>query len=275
MILENFANPFDMIKNKDEAPKKPKKLKVGYAFLAHPEKQTGEDAFYIEANSLGVFDGVGGAAVNGVDPRLFSQNLAVLTLKNVQVNGPKGTVKSLIDAAAENVMIGASTACVVGMEPSGRMNGINLGDSGVRIIRDGKLFWRTLEQQHFFNCPYQLGSDSQDTVAMGENVNQRLQTGDWLIVATDGLFDNLFDKDLVDIVSKFDPKKDPTELAEKLADLALENAKNPNILSPFGVAAQKAGQTHKGGKMDDVTVLACYVTEEEEVPVFSIVSVLE
>ncbi|KAA8495409.1 putative protein phosphatase 2C 26 [Porphyridium purpureum] len=270
-MIGNFKIPFI---SKDGPPPPPLYFDVGYAFLAHPEKQTGEDAFYIEGNSVGVFDGVGGAAVNGVDPRLYSQNLALLTLNNVQENGVKLSVKSLIDAAEANTLVGASTACVVGMEESGRMNGINLGDSGVRIVRDGKLMWRTKEQQHFFNCPYQLGSDSSDSVQMGQNVNQRVRKGDWVIVATDGLFDNVFDDDIVSIVSEFGDDGSPTELAEKLAAFAVQNAKNPTTDVPFAVASRKAGQDHQGGKLDDVTVLCCRVTDDSVEPL-SLVSVLE
>lgn len=117
----------------------------------------------MEGNCAGVFDGVSGAyEAMGVDPRLYSQTLAALTREKVQEYGAESVVKAAIDASLENTTIGASTACVVGMDRVGRLFGINLGDSGVRIVRDGKVIWRTKEQQHFFNCPYQLGSDSED-----------------------------------------------------------------------------------------------------------------
>ncbi len=148
-----------------DAPKIYLNFDVGYAYLAHPEKNTGEDAFFVEGNCAGVFDGVSGAYESrGVDPRLFSQTLAALTQANVRAyGGAGGVVKAAIDAAAANTIIGASTACVLGMDEFGRVFGINLGDSGARIIRSGKMVFRTKEQQHFFNCPYQLGTDSEDS----------------------------------------------------------------------------------------------------------------
>lgn len=45
---------------------------------------------------------------------------------------------------------------------------VNLGDSGLIIFRDGNIVFKTVEQQHYFNCPYQLGTDSNDTVYMGQ-----------------------------------------------------------------------------------------------------------
>lgn len=156
---------FDMWQSKKVDPNAPPKygFQIGYAYLAHPEKDTGEDAFFIEGTSIGVFDGVSGASeTRGVDPRLYSQRLAAETCRLVKDYGPSSVVKAAIEASLQNDEIGASTACIVGMDKVGRLFGVNLGDSGVRLIRDTKLVFRTKEQQHFFNCPYQLGTDSED-----------------------------------------------------------------------------------------------------------------
>lgn len=155
-----FKNPWS---KDDDEPKPALNFVVGYSYLAHPEKNTGEDAFFVEGNAAGVFDGVSGAfATRGVDPRLYSQTLAALTKDKVRAYGPQQVVKAAIDASLQNDQVGASTACVIGMDEYGRLFGINLGDSGVRIVRNGKMLFRTKEQQHFFNCPYQLGTDSED-----------------------------------------------------------------------------------------------------------------
>lgn len=159
------AGLFDMWKVKPEDPNAPPKygFDIGFAYLAHPEKDTGEDAFFIEGRSIGVFDGVSGTyETRGVDPRLYSQRLASRTCELVKKLGPKDVTKAAIRASNDNDEIGASTVCVVGMDRTGRLFGINLGDSGVRLIRGEKLVFRTKEQQHFFNCPYQLGTDSED-----------------------------------------------------------------------------------------------------------------
>lgn len=155
-----FKNPWS---KDDDEPKPALNFVVGYSYLAHPKKNTGEDAFFVEGNAAGVFDGVSGAfETRGVDPRLYSQTLAALTRDKVRDYGPQKVVKAAIDASLENDQVGASTACVVGMDEFGRVFGINLGDSGVRIVRNEKMLFRTKEQQHFFNCPYQLGTDSED-----------------------------------------------------------------------------------------------------------------
>lgn len=158
--LPSFSNPWA---KQDPSTKPNLNLLAGYSYLAHPEKNTGEDAFFIEGNAAGVFDGVSGAfETRGVDPRLYSQTLAALTRNMVRKYGPEGVVKAAIEASLGIDQVGASTACVVGMDEFGRLFGINLGDSGVRIVRGKRLIFRTKEQQHFFNCPYQLGTDSED-----------------------------------------------------------------------------------------------------------------
>lgn len=159
------AGLFDMWKSKPEDPNTPPKygFDIGFAYLAHPEKDTGEDAFFIEGAAIGVFDGVSGTyETRGVDPRLYSQSLASRTCELVKKLGAKDVTKAAIRASRDNDEIGASTVCVVGLDRTGRLFGINLGDSGVRLIRGQKLIFRTKEQQHFFNCPYQLGTDSED-----------------------------------------------------------------------------------------------------------------
>jgi len=241
--------------------KVPLNLESGFSFLAHPEKRTGEDAFFIEGNALGVFDGVAGTAVDGTDPRVYSQFLARATAERVREVGPENVVRALIDAQAVNEEIGASTACVVGLDDKARMFGINLGDSGVRVVRGDKVDWRTRELSHQFNLPYQLGDKSPDTVQMGQNIQRKVKEGDWLVVATDGLFDNVFDRDIVQVISDMS-SQGPSAVAKQLGALAVANSQEPDFRSPFSIAAEKAGQSAPGGKLDDVTVIVARVVED-------------
>ena len=60
------------------------------------------------------------------------------------------------------------------------------------ILRDGACIYKTREQQHAFNFPYQLGTGSKDS-AMDAIFDQVLiQEGDVVLLASDGLWDNLF-----------------------------------------------------------------------------------
>lgn len=62
-------------------------------------------------------------------------------------------------------------------------------------------------QQHSFNCPYQAGSPKLlpncNTADDAEVYELGLQAGDIIVMATDGVFDNLFTTDLEDIIGAY------------------------------------------------------------------------
>ncbi|CAN8074713.1 unnamed protein product [Agarophyton chilense] len=171
--------------------------------IPHPDKadKGGEDAFFVQCNALGVFDGVGGWASIGVDAGLYSKQLAQLTGEHIYKQGACSVKEALKQAAACNEAIGSSTACVVGID-DGKLFGVNLGDSGLVVIRDGRIIYKTVEQQHYFNCPYQIGTDSLDTVEVGNSIEVGLRHGDWVIMGTDGLWDNVFADKIVEVVAQ-------------------------------------------------------------------------
>lgn len=79
------------------------------------------------------------------------------------------------------------------------------GDSGFAIFRRGQLAFQTSPLQHFFDCPYQLASCpdfTQDTDrAEDASVHQlQLEADDIIVVATDGLWDNLDTKQLLPLL---------------------------------------------------------------------------
>lgn len=178
-------------------------FRTGVAFIPHPDKREkgGEDAFFTQDHALGVFDGVGGWSSVGVDAGLYSKELARLTSMQIKRDGPASAVEALKSATERNHAIGSSTACVVGLD-SDRLVGVNLGDSGLLVIRRGDIVYRTDEQQHYFNCPYQVGTDSTDTIDIGAPIEFFLQHGDCIIMGTDGLWDNVFANEVLQIVIK-------------------------------------------------------------------------
>lgn len=271
-------------------------FRTGVVCIPHPEKadKGGEDAFFIQKNALGVFDGVGGWASIGVDAGLYSKELARLTANYVVNEGPAAIVEALKHATDKNRAIGSSTACVVGLDGT-QLIGVNVGDSGLVVIRDGAIVYRTTEQQHYFNCPYQIGTDSLDTVEVGGPIDIKLQHGDWIIMGTDGLWDNVFPSNIVDAVvshvsgdDSASRKKSTTStdnvsdggsaasdcsasgnaeeaqaIAQRLAEFAVEVANNERGSSPFAVNARNAGHLFLGGKVDDITIISALVVDPD------------
>ena len=167
----------------------------------------------------------------------------------------------------------------------------NLGDSGFMLIRynkvaeQSKIIAYSQEKQHAFNTPYQVTKIPKDTSILGKEY-QRLSAhnanlfwnddpsladiystnvvpGDILILATDGLYDNLFFDDILDIINTFMKRKQSTtkvwktskfskdwqesksnkdsiysqvnayELASILANEAKKRSKSESTFSPF------------------------------------------
>ena len=79
----------------------------------------------------------------------------------------------------------------------------NLGDSGACVIRDGKQVFRTREQQVEFNMPYQMGTGSDiEPKIHAESSEFALVKGDWIVMGSDGLFDNLDPSDIIKVLKK-------------------------------------------------------------------------
>ncbi|KAG1664775.1 hypothetical protein FOA52_013627 [Chlamydomonas sp. UWO 241] len=187
------------------------RLLPGAANIPHIAKteKGGDDAWAVVTAGLGalvVADGVSGWASEGVDAAAYARALvghatAVLEDK-AEAADPRATIRTAHHATK---MPGSSTLCVAVMQPGGRLSIANLGDSGVRLIRDGAVVFRTKAQQHSFNTPYQLShpvSESADDAGKAETALLVVRPGDVVVLATDGLFDNVFDDEVAQIVGR-------------------------------------------------------------------------
>ncbi|KAL4442488.1 hypothetical protein ABPG77_005072 [Micractinium sp. CCAP 211/92] len=243
-------------------------LDAGAGMIPHPAKadRGGEDAFFIceRGFAMGVADGVGGWAEVGVDPGLYSRELmrhANAATSSCQP-GPHCPQHLLEVAYLSTTARGSSTACILCLENE-RLHASNLGDSGFMVVRDGELLFLSPQQQHEFNFPYQIGSpDSMsDTPQVAQRFNVDVRQGDIVVVATDGLFDNVYPDEAASIVAaaKQERGESAQVAAVTLAQFARMRAADPAHLSPFAYGAQQLGYRYFGGKMDDITVLCAYV----------------
>ena len=155
---------------------------------------------------------------------------------------------------------GSSTACVVSLDrATGVLDTCNLGDSGFLIVRGGRVAGRSISQQFRFNAPYQLTLTPQgemnDCTAAAANASFDLQSGDVVIVATDGLWDNLFEDDIVAFVQHAVDGA-PGSIARSLVERARIAAERSDYESPFFLEAKRQGVKQRpGGKLDDITVV--------------------
>ncbi|KAG6474321.1 hypothetical protein ZIOFF_068247 [Zingiber officinale] len=77
----------------------------------------------------------------------------------------------------------------------------NIGDSGFILIRNGTVFRKSTPTVYGFNFPLQI-ERGEDPSKYTETYKIGLCEGNVIVTATDGLFDNLYDQEIVAIVSK-------------------------------------------------------------------------
>ncbi|KAG6623881.1 phosphatase PTC7 family protein [Phytophthora cinnamomi] len=235
---------------------------------------------------------------------------------------PSEVLHAAWSTVLQKQIVGSSTACVLALDPEqGELHGVNLGDSGFLIIRDktsdletarlrgtldGSLMrkiinreqdltpagrrkgahvtYRSPQQLHYFNCPFQLGfagadlvSDVVDDLASGTHSPMRekplfetpengmklrvpVLEGDLIILATDGLFDNVDEEVLLEIVrAEPDLETMTRKLVQKAYDLSLDRTRD----SPFARLAKENDLLWGGGMPDDITIIAARVTKHK------------
>lgn len=189
--------------------------------------------------------------------------------------------------AAENkaTTFGAATMTVLHL--AGSSVGVaNLGDSGFMVLRqtrDGfKTIARSAEQQHCWNFPYQLmrvpailtlpPGATKDSAADCECCQVPVSSSDLILLFTDGFTDNLHEHEILQVVNRVCPSwgssprpnkaglADPEWLARELALAAWQRSVDRTCDSPFAIAARQQGFSLSGGKEDDITVVAAWVT---------------
>ena len=79
------------------------------------------------------------------------------------------------------------------------------GDSGFAVFRKGALLFQSKPLQHFFDCPYQFAScpdftEDTDTPEDASEYELQLASGDVIVAATDGLWDNLHTAELLPLL---------------------------------------------------------------------------
>lgn len=83
----------------------------------------------------------------------------------------------------------------------------NLGDCGVKLLRGGRVVGATAVQEHAFNMPYQIADPDSfpetDMAADAQLYSFPVQPGDVIVMASDGLWDNLWDEQVREVLLTF------------------------------------------------------------------------
>ncbi|CAF4804577.1 unnamed protein product, partial [Rotaria socialis] len=124
-----------------------------------------------------------------------------------------GLVHRAIRCVEKRSIFGSATLCLLSIDKhSSYLRSLNIGDSGFMLIRQNKLIIRSHPQYHRGSSPFQLSSLPttqsftsnttrlyHDKPSDGEYIEHNLEIGDLLLIASDGLFDNLYEDFIVQI----------------------------------------------------------------------------
>lgn len=123
--------------------------------------------------------------------------------------------------------------------------------------------FRTPQLEHEFGCPYQLGHHQYANSPKDADLSTLpVVAGDIIVMGSDGLLDNLSDKDMVEQVRELvKAGARPAAMAQQLAKVAFDNSLDTQRVTPYSRAATEAfDMVYSGGKPDDITVLVAVVS---------------
>ncbi|ESS30386.1 putative protein phosphatase 2C [Toxoplasma gondii GAB2-2007-GAL-DOM2] len=175
-------------------------------------------------------------------------------------------VKLLKTAYLSTRAIGSTTCCLVLLDSlRRRVLAANLGDSGFFLYRpsEDRVVARSAFQCHDFNFPLQLGTGSSDMPEHAHVLDLPVAEGDILFLATDGVWDNLYDDQILAVLRN---QPDVRKAAAEIAELAFKYSQNPRWASPFSTKEREVlGLTrrHLGGKPDDISVVLAAVVRKK------------
>ncbi|KAL7696218.1 protein phosphatase 2C [Lotmaria passim] len=242
----------------------------GVCAIPHPKKayRGGEDAYLSHPYAVGVADGVGGYAAQGIDPATYTRNVMRGTLDCVEAGAGSTAGVTALDAlnfgyrkANEARQPGGCPVTLATVTEGCNVSILNLGDCGIVVLRHDRLLYRTEAQQHSFNCPFQL---PEDPPSAGEQAKLEIRVGDVFLCTSDGVLDNVELDRLLQHLSEV-TALGCGKVAAAIGQEASRNAHDKRFFSPFAKHAAEAGYHYTGGKLDDITALVAQVTADNVV----------
>ena len=199
-------------------------------------------------------------------------------------------IKLLVSAYQNVKSYGSSTAIICTLQQN-QIAICNLGDSGFMHIKFQNnipyILQQSEQQQHDFNVPYQLArvpsklpnrnkfnsnefnTSSAFCMDSPEDADYfilaAITQGDLLILASDGVLDNLYGYEILQIIQNHCEclnKINPKELANEIGMEAYRKSKVlSDISTPFNDRLEKCSHIiYDGGKEDDICVIVALLT---------------
>jgi len=197
---------------------------------------------------LGVADGISAWKHHGYNSGLIARQL----MTNCKLFGKYTKPFDILDRAwlklrdGKEVEAGSTTACIVRLHKKA-IRVCNIGDSGIIVLRKGNIVFRATKLEHERHMPFQLAviPDHLSEIGVSDPVDSCVvekftgQKGDVIVVASDGIWDNMNDEHLLG---------------------QLKGARN---MEEYAVHLMKIAVSHSW-KPDDITIICAKIDEMKE-----------
>tara|TARA_B110000444_G_C18848332_1_gene603657 strand:- start:4911 stop:5654 length:744 start_codon:yes stop_codon:yes gene_type:complete len=227
----------------------------------------GDDAWFITnsvISAFGVADGVGSWRVQGINAGHCAREIMKYA-RETFVDGNASPYESLEIAEEKSKAAGSTTALVAYYQEGLKLLDVSqVGDCNLIVIRENYVIHQTKSGVRYHDSPYQIGQGSNDTMYFhSEDYTFQLQAGDIIVAATDGLWDNMFPTQVLQLINN-SGLRSPSQLANVIGTVAYELSKDTNMWSPFAQNAYEDRKVYdasqwKGGKTDDITLVVAVV----------------
>ena len=244
-------------------------LAMGAANIPRDDKvlDGGDDAYFITnsvINAVGIADGVGSWRDKGINAGFCAREL-MEKCKSIFMGGVTTSPFIVLEGAENTLSEDGSTTVLLAHEDYEGLKIAQVGDSNLVIIRNNYIMFQTTSQQHSHDQPYQIGKDGKESYDDARLYTVPVLKDDIIILGSDGLWDNLYPSQAVQIISGMDITK-PSMMAHSLAINAYNSSHDETLWSPFtqrayeeGILAPTDFQDSLGGKPDDITVVVAVV----------------
>lgn len=258
-------------------------------FMLPKRGKPSEDRCFATESSFGIADGVSAWRQQGIDSGIFAEEFLSYcryfiedpvggsTASSSPTDGsftssPVSLRHTATLALSQTSSLGSSTF-MLGHIQSDKLQICNLGDCCMVLVRfvneEPEVILKTSTQQHSFNTPFQICNVSGKAAKeyIKDSPNQALQyeikvvPGDILVAGTDGVWDNLFLNEILNLVTTH--RTHVRKLAKAIVDLAYEHSIS-NVRTPFEVSVEETYGPNQwcGGKPDDITVMCAVIQDK-------------
>lgn len=239
--------------------------------------KAGDDAMLVCSTTMAIADGVSGweskgeQSSSGIWARSMLETLSRLMteykISHVPHHLNDRDIEQVLDDTylhTSHLMdvqgLKGSSTLVLGMLSGDQLKMISIGDSKIYIVRDGKIIKTNEEQMISDMCPCQIGTQTLSVMPsqMCWVDDIVLQENDVIFMCSDGISDNLYEWEILDMLNEYLNKKNDNirKVANRILATAKQVAFDDHAFTPYNEKVNKARSDANsvGGKLDDMSL---------------------